>query len=404
MDRRLRIIQVVHAFPPALGGIETHAYELSRELASTGADVVVHTSAQAGGEAVDAELSREGVKVKRHFAIKLPFFSSLVLIPCLPVFVALEKGDVVCSHGFGGIVPFAAAIGAKLSGKKFYWTVHGLPKFKGPAKWLAGAYGMLIAPVISACSTKIICVSQTLADEAGKKMGSGAARKIVVIPNGIGKEFREAGEKGADWKKESAQADGKNPADAGRKTPSFVILFAGRLDRSKGVFMLLDAFEKFHSLHKDSALKFVGPDEGQKGKLAALAKEKGLPVEFGTMPRDKMPGVYSSASVCVLPSEYEGFGLSVLESWACDTPAISTHVGVAPQFLREAFGEETAGVFLFEDEESLLACLERVYSSREEMKKRWAAEARKALAKYAWEEAAQQTIRLINEEGEGRTD
>ncbi len=395
MDRRLRIIQVVHAFPPALGGIETHAYELSLELAKAGADVVVHTSARAGSEAVDAELSRAGVKVKRHFAIHCPFFSSLVLIPGLPAFVALEKGDAVCSHGYGALTPLCAAAGAKLSGKRFYWTVHGLPKFKGPAKWLAGAYGMLIAPIISACSTKIICVSQTLADETARKLGIGAAGKIVVIPNGIGEEFLKCGAKEADGKKPSAEADEKK---------LFTILFAGRLDRSKGVFMLLDAFGKFHSLHKDSVLKFVGPDEGLRGKLAALAKEKELPVEFESVPREKMPHVYSSASVCALPSEYEGFGLSVLESWACGTPAICTHVGIAPQFLREAFGEETAGVFLFEDEDSLVACLERVYSSREEMKKRWATEARKALATYTWKEAARKTIGKIEEDDKGRTD
>ncbi len=386
VEKKLRIIQVVHAFPPTPGGIETHAYKLSLELARLGAQVVVHTSAQAGSQEVDAELKRAGVEVKRHFSIRFPFFSSLVWMPGLPLFVAFEKGDAVCSHGFGAITPLCAAIGAVASGKRFYWTIHGMPRFRGPARLLVGAYRTLIAPLIALSAKKIICVSQTLADEMTETLGADAAKKIVVIPNGVGEEF--LAENGAADKSEKAHKH-------------FTVLFVGRLDRSKGVFSLLDAFGKFYASHKDSALRFVGPDEGQRAGLERMAKKKGLPVEFQTVPRERMPEAYASASVCVLPSEYEGFGLAVLESWACGTPAISTHVGAAPQFFKEAFGEEVAGLFMFDGQEGMLAGLERMYSSKGELKRRWAGEARKALANYSWKEAAEKTREMM-EGDEGR--
>ena len=372
----LRIIQVVHAFEPQVGGIETHVQELSLALARRGAEVVVHTASPSRASdaplaaQVDARLSKAGVIVKRHFAVKFPLFSSLIWIPGLPIFIALERGDAVCAHGFGALAPICAAIGAALSGKPFYWTIHGLPRFRGLFGSLAlGLYRTLLAPFGFVLSRKIIAVSSPVADGL-REMG--VRNEVVIIPNGISERFLDA----------AAPFSPPSP---------FTIQFVGRLDASKGVRLLAHAFIAFHARHAESRLRFIGPDEGERAGLERYAKENGLSFEFIQARSVDLPALYSSASVTVLPSEYEGFGLCMLESWACGTPALSTPVGAAPQFIQAAFGPR-ANRFLFKDEQELVERLEAVYSARPAERRAWASAARVALSAYHWDAVAKQTL------------
>lgn len=374
VEKRPKIVQVSHAFPPAAGGLETHVREISVALAQAGAEVAVHTSNAPGAADSDAKLSAIGVKVKRHFSIKLPFFSSAVLIPCIPPMLALENADAYCAHGFGSPLPFFASIGAALAGKPFFWTIHGVPKFKGNAKYALAAYRLLVAPLPLLLAKKIICVS----DGVAKEMSAFASpEKITVIPNGISENF----------------SYGEAPLHPPAKI--FTVLYAGRLDRSKGVRLLAESFRDFHAAHPQSRLLFVGPDEGEKAWLEAHAKQNSLPVEFRIANQGEMPEVYASASVTVLPSEYEGFGLTVLESWACGTPAISTPVGAAPEFFEKAFGKKDALALLFTDKNSLTACLARIKSSTAAQRHTWAKNAKAALSDYSWAAIGRRTLLLI---------
>ncbi|VVB57130.1 D-inositol-3-phosphate glycosyltransferase [uncultured archaeon] len=374
--RPLRVIEVVHAFEPRIGGIETHVRELGLAFARQNVEVVVHTAHAPGDKEVDALLAGRGVRVKRHFAIQFPFFSSLVWMPGLPLFVALERGDMVCAHGFGALAPVCAAIGAKLSGRPFYWTIHGLPRFRGSFGRIAlSLYSALLAPIGLWASRKLIAVSEPVAAGLRER---GVRKDIAVIPNGISKQFLE-------FRKEEAPL---------RPTSLFTVLFVGRLDRSKGVRSLARAFAAFHARHADSVLRFVGPDEGERAWLESYAKENRLPVQFEQVPTLQMPGVYSSAAVTVLPSEYEGFGLCMLESWACGTPALSTAVGAAPGFVQTAFGPR-AGEFLFRDEKELDARLEAVHAASAPERRLWAERARRALSAYGWDEVAKKTLETI---------
>ena len=373
MDRKPKIVQAVHAFPPQIGGIETHVESISIAMAKQGADVVVHTAACTGSRSHDEKLAKVGVRVKRHFSVKLPFFSSVVIIPGMALHLLLEGGDAYFSHGFGSIVPFCASIAAKLRGKQFFWTIHGMPKFSGAKQAFVYAYSAVFGFVPMLLSDKIVCVSRAVVDALPKYA---SRKKVRIIPNGVREEFL---------------AEGKKPRRARKK---FTVLYAGRLDRSKGVWMLLDAFEEFHSRHKESELMYVGPDEGEGEGLKAEAAKRGLPVKFLKAALKDMPGIYSSASLTVLPSEYEGFGLSVFESWACGTPAISTRVGASPEFFESAFGKE-AGSFLFNGKDSLVSRMDAVYSANDAKKNIWAGKARSALAGYSWSVVAKKSLLLL---------
>jgi glycosyltransferase involved in cell wall biosynthesis len=75
----------------------------------------------------------------------------------------------------------------------------------------------------------------------------------------------------------------------------------------------------------------VGPEEG---RLRSLAAELGIAdrVNFlREVPHPQLPEYYRRASLHVLSSRHEGFGMVTLEAAACGVPTVGTAVGILPQ-------------------------------------------------------------------------
>ncbi|MFH1306947.1 MAG: glycosyltransferase family 4 protein [Candidatus Micrarchaeota archaeon] len=384
MQKPLRIVQAVHAFPPAIGGIETHAFQLSSALSSLGQKLIIHTTHFKNSKLSDNGLKQKGIKVKRHFSFSFPGFSSVKFIPFLCFHLLFERANIYHSHGFGSPIPIITSIISFIKRKKFFWTIHGMPKFSG-IKQLFVIFYSFFALIPYFLSRKIICVSENAKKSLPKKF----QKKAIVIPNGISAQFLSHSPS-----KTIPSAPGKfaaHPPSRGAEKGKFVILYVGRLDSSKGIWVLANAFSEFYKKHPNTILKFVGPDEGNRKKLQQFARKRSLPIQFSTEPPENMPSLYSSSSVCVLPSFYEGFGLSVFESWACSTPAISTPVGAIPEFFSSAFKKEYKK-FLFSGINSLLHRLEFIYSLDSRILSAYTSKAKKALSSYQWPIIAKKTL------------
>lgn len=133
---------------------------------------------------------------------------------------------------------------------------------------------------------------------------------------------------------------------------SRVIVFAGRLERLKGAETL---FRAFGILVNDglvaSPLKLVviggdsqnGASEsratgGERARLEALARTLGISsqVRFvGAVDQPTLATYLSLASVCVVPSHSESFGLVALEAEACGTPVVAARVGGLPTIVKD---------------------------------------------------------------------
>lgn len=125
-----------------------------------------------------------------------------------------------------------------------------------------------------------------------------------------------------------------------------VILFVGRVVRSKGIFELLYAFARL--LHDpevaDQKIKLVCVGAGQTSDLLPELARLGITddVHFtGSFTYDKMPTIHNLADVFVLPSVptyrwREQFGMVLLESMACGKAVISTCSGSIPEVVGDA--------------------------------------------------------------------
>ena len=122
-----------------------------------------------------------------------------------------------------------------------------------------------------------------------------------------------------------------------------LILFAGRIERLKGIDALFRAIAMLRERRTDwdwgkVRVAVIGGDPSAAGqqaneemaRLHALRSALGLDdvIAFlGARDQDVLQYYYAAAEVLVMPSHYESFGMVALEAMACGTPVIASDVG-----------------------------------------------------------------------------
>jgi D-inositol-3-phosphate glycosyltransferase len=121
-----------------------------------------------------------------------------------------------------------------------------------------------------------------------------------------------------------------------------MVLFVGRIQPLKGIDTLIQAMKlvagQYPNWQKDLCVCVIGGDPGgepgseqsELKRLEQLRNELGigeLVMFMGARDQDQLVWHYSAASVVVMPSHYESFGMVALEAMACGTPVIGADVG-----------------------------------------------------------------------------
>lgn len=113
----------------------------------------------------------------------------------------------------------------------------------------------------------------------------------------------------------------------------FVMLFVGHEFERKRLDLVLEALA---ALPPTVCLWVIGGRSSSSTQYANLARRLGVAerVQFlGTV--NDAERYYQAADVFVLPSDYETWGLVVMEAMACGTPVLMTPVGCAPHVVRD---------------------------------------------------------------------
>lgn len=158
--------------------------------------------------------------------------------------------------------------------------------------------------------------------------------------------------------------------------PGGPILFVGTIEPRKNVRGLIAAYERLlGTLPAAPSLVLAGrvPDGAESLETTACVAER---IERrGYVPDTERLRLYQTASMLVLPSFEEGFGIPVLEAMASGVPVIVSNRGALPEIAGDA-----ALIAAPDDHAGLAAAMERVLTDRALRQRMVVAGYRRALA------------------------
>jgi len=214
-------------------------------------------------------------------------------------------------------------------------TSHGQAYVR--AKWgrAAKVFSKLAERFFVHIPRTITAVSRPLAEYYERKY----KKKVLYIPNGI--NFRDVPDASL-LKKWDISANG------------FLFCSAGRIERTKGLHTLLDAYRLMKT---ELPLVIAGGGSGSdEGYYEELKKSKQDNVRFlGFLTGDEFFALYAHARVFVFPSEYEAMSMALLEGLSFGTPTVYSNI---PE--NEAVAEGLGYAFDVADEKSLASQIQYV--------------------------------------------
>ncbi len=219
---------------------------------------------------------------------------------------------------------------------------------------------------------RIITSSNEGIDELKRAFGL-KKEKISVVYNGMDVEtFRNTGEKRE-----------KN-----------ALLFVGNTeDHKKGILFLLEALAE---LPEGIGLTIVDEGPPLKKNAAELIKKTGVEkrVTFtGKVDQKTLVSLYSRATVLVMSSLYEGFGLPAAEAMACETPVIVTRAGALPEVV-----DSSCGVLVEPgNSEELREAIMNILKDSESRKRMGKNGRKKAVNNFSWPVAARNTLEVYRD-------
>jgi len=142
------------------------------------------------------------------------------------------------------------------------------------------------------------------------------------------------------------------------------ILYIGRFEVVKGVFVLLDAWKQVAQDLPDYELIFIG-EGGESENLSAAIQENNLQKQTKILPfqpQNIIKKYLYESELIVVPSAYrEMFGLIGLEAFACEIPVIASDVAGIPEW---CINEKTGLLTAMENPNELAQAIQRILTDK----------------------------------------
>jgi len=351
-----RILQITPVYFPSIGGIEDVVRSLAAGVTALGweCDVAdIRTSY--------SSLHHDKIDSSNIYRVPLYGHRLIGVAPSLRRLVA--KYDFIHVHD-----PQLAALSINAyvaSGRKpMVLSTHGGYFHTSKHSLLKMAHSRMTAPWIAKAYDRILASSESDAERF-----AGISGRVECVANGVNIERFASVEPGA-----------------GQNYLSWI--YWGRFATNKRLDLVIRYAGYARSRGYPVRLRICGSDfDGIRGSLIELIEKCGLSdhVEIVTTPTDQqLRALIRESTVFVTASEFEGFGLSVIEAMAAGLPVICRDIEPLSGFLKS----ELQGVRLsFDESADDLARLLQFISGAPDTYQRGAALNRSAANAYSWKTA-----------------
>jgi len=246
-----------------------------------------------------------------------PALRALWLVPRAVRRIRREGGiPVVYAHAGGGSSPFREGIVlavARFAGALTLVQLHSVGIDAYVARpMLRFLLRVAVAPAHAVCGLTEYWRVRLVA--------AGLRQPVLVVPNPLPPEYEAIARRAAP----------RTPATK----PAVVVLIVTRLVRAKGVELLVRAAE-----HLPPSFEVVVAGDGpERSRLEALAKACGLEgrVRFvGWIDGARKHAMLESADVFCLPTQYDSFGMGIVEAMCHGLPVVALRWGAIPDVVAE---------------------------------------------------------------------
>lgn len=393
----MRIAILAAEYPPAWGGVGAHTYYLSKALVQLGHEITVITRPSGGPSAV-----LPGVEVRYVHPRRIPSFGALLYGQAAVKAVAQERGRWDVLHLMYPLIALPSALFDRLDAPvvaTMHGTWHGEREALRGLPWRYMGVNDRAIKVLSPFferfertaiqrSKIIVAITEHCAADLVDHYGADRSR-LQVISNGVDTTlFRPNPDAAGVLEQRYQLAPG---------TPIF--LCVARLVARKGLPFLL---ESFHALTarlsggRAPHLVLVG-DGPLLEPLREIVRSNGLQatVHFaGRLPVDQLALHYAGATVCVVPSSWEGQGMTLLESMASGRPGIGTNTGGIPEVITPG---KTGFLVPYGDVQALAGALDECVTDRAKADRLGAAAREEAIRRFDWRHIASRLSTVYQE-------
>lgn len=394
----MKILHVVHGYPPSIGGSQCLVRDLSERLVSRYNDeVTVFTTVaydteyfwRSDGPALPAGTEEiNGVIVRRFpvfnrlntlrklaagvsYRLRLPYNDWLQtirtgpLIPGMTRAIADSGADVVFATAFPLMHMYYALAGARRAGIPivFLGAIH-----------TANSWGYDREIIYRAIRQADAYIAHTIFEREYVINRGARADKISVIGPGVDAET-------------FAQGNGDVIRNRYGWGGDPVVALVAKHTARKRFDVMLAAMPKVWAVYPHARLMLAGAQTSFTHQIKEMIRS--LPPEqqarvtlIGDFAENEKPDLLAASDIFVLPSGEESFGIAFIEAWACGKPVIGARIGAIPSVIEEG---RDGLLVTYQDADDLARAILELLADPRRREALGQAGRRKVEERYTWE-------------------
>lgn len=296
-ERTLRIALVTEYYYPHLGGVCEHVHFFAREARRRGHHVDIITSSLPGAEPQDGV-----IRMGRSQSVYANGSQARVTIGIAlrrQMRALLRAGDYDVVHVHSPLTPVLPLLAIDEAECPVVGTFHTYFDRSRSYRVLNGFFRRRLEKLAAA-----ICVSHSTTIALERYFSA----PWQIIPNGIDTDV--------------FHPSVPRPPQIRRDVPS--ILFLGRFDPRNGLSTLIDAFRKVKGRSRPAQLVVVGDGPLREHYYKQAAGDRDITFVGAVL--EGRPSFYAHSSIYACPTTKASFGITLLESMACETPIVCSDI------------------------------------------------------------------------------